>query len=125
MIDHFGINCADFAKAQQFYDRVLGVLGYSRQMDFGQAIGYGRDDHARRRAPRRPTGSSSRVSGEIYSCAARVPMSVLWLRNVLRMRRRVASAIAAKASTGWLSPNKHMSAKRYLCGDICAASSLT
>jgi catechol 2,3-dioxygenase-like lactoylglutathione lyase family enzyme len=43
MIDHFGINCADFAKAQQFYDRVLGVLGYTRQMDFGEAIGYGRD----------------------------------------------------------------------------------
>ena len=38
MIDHFGINCADFAKASAFYDEVLGVLGYSRQMDFGVAI---------------------------------------------------------------------------------------
>ncbi|OHV03864.1 VOC family protein [Mycobacterium talmoniae] len=46
MIDHFGINCADYAKAQQFYDRVLGVLGYTRQLDFGVAIGYGRDGHA-------------------------------------------------------------------------------
>jgi catechol 2,3-dioxygenase-like lactoylglutathione lyase family enzyme len=45
MIDHFGINCADYGKSQQFYDRVLGVLGYSRQMDFGEAIGYGRDGH--------------------------------------------------------------------------------
>src|SRR5450755_1293068 len=26
-----------------FYDTVLGVLGFSRQMDFGVAIGYGRD----------------------------------------------------------------------------------
>lgn len=43
MIDHFGINCADFEKSKDFYDRVLGVLGYSRQMDFGVAIGYGRD----------------------------------------------------------------------------------
>jgi catechol 2,3-dioxygenase-like lactoylglutathione lyase family enzyme len=43
VIDHFGVNCADYAKAQQFYDRVLGVLGYSRQMDVGEAIGYGRD----------------------------------------------------------------------------------
>jgi len=34
-MDHFGINCADFAKAWAFYDEVLGVLGYSRQMDFG------------------------------------------------------------------------------------------
>jgi catechol 2,3-dioxygenase-like lactoylglutathione lyase family enzyme len=45
VIDHFGINCADFAKASAFYDKVLGVLGYSRQMDFGVAIGYGRDGH--------------------------------------------------------------------------------
>jgi catechol 2,3-dioxygenase-like lactoylglutathione lyase family enzyme len=43
VIDHFGINCADYARSQQFYDRVLGVLGYSRQLDFGEAIGYGRD----------------------------------------------------------------------------------
>ena len=43
MIDHFGINCSDWAKSQQFYDTVLGVLGFSRQLDFGVAIGYGRD----------------------------------------------------------------------------------
>jgi catechol 2,3-dioxygenase-like lactoylglutathione lyase family enzyme len=43
MIDHLGINCADYSKSQEFYDMVLGVLGYSRQMDFGVAIGYGRD----------------------------------------------------------------------------------
>jgi catechol 2,3-dioxygenase-like lactoylglutathione lyase family enzyme len=46
VIDHFGINCGDFDKAKQFYDRVLGVLGYTRQMDFGEAIGYGKDGHA-------------------------------------------------------------------------------
>ena len=45
MIDHLGINCADYAKSQEFYDRVLGVLGYSRQMDFGEAIGYGSEGH--------------------------------------------------------------------------------
>ncbi|CRZ16372.1 VOC family protein [Mycolicibacterium neworleansense] len=45
MIDHFGINCTDFTKASQFYDTVLGVLGYSRQMDYGVAIGYGTDGH--------------------------------------------------------------------------------
>ncbi len=43
MIDHIGINCADYPAAQQFYDTVLAVLGYSRQMDVGVAIGYGRD----------------------------------------------------------------------------------
>jgi catechol 2,3-dioxygenase-like lactoylglutathione lyase family enzyme len=43
VIDHFGINCADWDKSKAFYDKVLGVLGYTRQMDFQVAIGYGRD----------------------------------------------------------------------------------
>ena len=43
MIDHFGINCADWDKSKAFYDKVLGVLGYTRQMDFQVAIGYGKD----------------------------------------------------------------------------------
>jgi catechol 2,3-dioxygenase-like lactoylglutathione lyase family enzyme len=42
VIDHIGINCADYPKSQEFYDAVLGVLGFSRQLDFGRA-GYGRD----------------------------------------------------------------------------------
>jgi catechol 2,3-dioxygenase-like lactoylglutathione lyase family enzyme len=43
VIDHFGINCADWDKSKAFYDKVLGVLGYSRQMDYQVAIGYGKD----------------------------------------------------------------------------------
>ncbi len=43
MIDHLGINCSDMAAASAFYDRVLGVLGHRRVMDFGEAIGYGTD----------------------------------------------------------------------------------
>jgi catechol 2,3-dioxygenase-like lactoylglutathione lyase family enzyme len=46
VIDHVGINCADYPKSQQFYDSVLGALGFVRQLDFGRAIGYGRDGHA-------------------------------------------------------------------------------
>lgn len=42
MIDHVGINCADYAKSQRFYDAVLETLGFSRQLDVGPAIGYGR-----------------------------------------------------------------------------------
>lgn len=41
MIDHFGINCTDYARSQEFYDAVLAVLGYTRQLDVGEAIGYG------------------------------------------------------------------------------------
>jgi catechol 2,3-dioxygenase-like lactoylglutathione lyase family enzyme len=43
MIDHFGINCADLGASSAFYDRVLGVLGYSRMVDVGVALGYGAD----------------------------------------------------------------------------------
>lgn len=45
VIDHFGINCADFDRSKEFYDKVLGVLGYTRQMDFGVAVGYGTEGH--------------------------------------------------------------------------------
>ena len=30
VIDHLGINCADWDKSKAFYDKVLGVLGYTR-----------------------------------------------------------------------------------------------
>jgi catechol 2,3-dioxygenase-like lactoylglutathione lyase family enzyme len=43
MIDHFGINCVDLDAAKSFYDTVLATLGYRRQLDFGEAVGYGRD----------------------------------------------------------------------------------
>jgi catechol 2,3-dioxygenase-like lactoylglutathione lyase family enzyme len=43
VIDHLGINCADWEKSKAFYDTVLGVLGYTRQLDYQVAIGYGRD----------------------------------------------------------------------------------
>lgn len=43
MIDHVGLNCSDYAKSQDFYDAVLDVLGYTRQLDVGVAVGYGRD----------------------------------------------------------------------------------
>jgi len=41
MIDHFGIQVADFDAAAHFYDAVFGPLGVGRMMEFGPAIGYG------------------------------------------------------------------------------------
>jgi catechol 2,3-dioxygenase-like lactoylglutathione lyase family enzyme len=41
VIDHLGINCADWEKSKTFYDEVLSVLGYTRQLDYQVAIGYG------------------------------------------------------------------------------------
>jgi catechol 2,3-dioxygenase-like lactoylglutathione lyase family enzyme len=34
VIDHLGINCAGYATSREFYDVVLGVLGFSRQTSF-------------------------------------------------------------------------------------------
>jgi catechol 2,3-dioxygenase-like lactoylglutathione lyase family enzyme len=42
VIDHFGILCADYDRSREFYDAVLGTLGFTRQMDVGPAVGYGR-----------------------------------------------------------------------------------
>ena len=41
MLDHLAIQCADFAASAAFYDAVLGTLGATRIMEFGQGIGYG------------------------------------------------------------------------------------
>lgn len=41
MLDHLSIQCADVAASAAFYDAVLGTLGGSRVMDFGEVIGFG------------------------------------------------------------------------------------
>ena len=41
MLDHLAIQCADVPTAAAFYDAVLAPLGGSRQMDFGEVIGFG------------------------------------------------------------------------------------
>jgi catechol 2,3-dioxygenase-like lactoylglutathione lyase family enzyme len=43
MLDHISIQCADFDASAAFYDSVLGAIGGRRVLDFGDAIGYGRD----------------------------------------------------------------------------------
>ncbi len=43
MLDHLSIQCADVPTAAAFYDAVLAPLGSSRQMDFGEVIGFGVD----------------------------------------------------------------------------------
>ena len=42
MLHHVSVGVSDVARAAQFYDRVLGALGYRRVMEFlPYAIGYG------------------------------------------------------------------------------------
>jgi catechol 2,3-dioxygenase-like lactoylglutathione lyase family enzyme len=41
MIDHVTANVSDFEQAKQFYTRALAPLGYSLQMEFESAAGFG------------------------------------------------------------------------------------
>ena len=43
MLDHVSIQCSDLDASKRFYDAVLGALGGRRVMDFGGAVGYGRE----------------------------------------------------------------------------------
>ena len=46
MMDHFGVQVDDIARAAAFYDAVLEPLGSRRIMDHGVAIGYGSEHPA-------------------------------------------------------------------------------
>ena len=41
MIDHVTANVSDFARAKPFYEQALAPLGYSLQMEFESAAGFG------------------------------------------------------------------------------------
>jgi catechol 2,3-dioxygenase-like lactoylglutathione lyase family enzyme len=41
MIDHVTANVSDFAQAKSFYEQALAPLGYSLQMEFESAAGFG------------------------------------------------------------------------------------
>jgi catechol 2,3-dioxygenase-like lactoylglutathione lyase family enzyme len=66
MIDHLGINCSDLPAAAAFYDRVLGVLGHRRLMDFGEAIGYGTQQPTFWISAQPPQGPAAGPNREIH-----------------------------------------------------------
>ena len=77
MIDHLGINCSDWEKSKDFYDKVLGVLGFTRQLDFGVAIGYGADGHPNFWIADASAGEASGPNREVHvAFAAKNPESV-------------------------------------------------
>ena len=43
MIDHLSLQVRDVAASAAFHDAVLAPLGGRRQMDFGNAVGFGTD----------------------------------------------------------------------------------
>jgi hypothetical protein len=43
VLDHLSIQCSDVAASASFYDAVLAPLRSGRVLDFGEVIGYGRE----------------------------------------------------------------------------------
>lgn len=43
MLDHIGLRTTRLKEMFAFYEAVLAPLGYSKQMDFGVAAGFGKD----------------------------------------------------------------------------------
>ena len=77
MIDHYGINVADLAASTRFYDTVLAVLGFTRQMDFGEAVGYGTEGHPDFWVSSAATGASNRESHLAFAAAQSLGAEVL------------------------------------------------
>ncbi len=71
MIDHFSVQSADVAASAAFYDAVLAPLGGARQMDFGEAVGYGVDGKPEFWIGQQQTGEGFREAHIAFSAADR------------------------------------------------------
>ena len=43
ILDHMTLIVSDFPRSKAFYEKALGPLGITKQMEFGPACGFGRD----------------------------------------------------------------------------------
>lgn len=43
ILDHIGINASDYARSKAFYEKALAPLGVTAVMEYGKAVGFGRD----------------------------------------------------------------------------------
>lgn len=78
MIDHLGVNVADLAASTSFYDTVLAPLGFTRQMDFGEAVGYGTEGHPDFWVSSATRGASNRESHIAFAAADRAAVQAFF-----------------------------------------------
>jgi len=71
MIDHVSVQCADVAASAAFYDAVLGTLGGSRVLDFGDVVGFGEPPTPDFWIGPRVTGEGFRESHIAFSAPSR------------------------------------------------------
>ena len=77
MLDHFGVQAADLERSLTFYDAVLATLGNRRVMDFGEAVGYGRE-RATFWVSRQQTGDGFRESHIAFSAEDRAAVDAFF-----------------------------------------------
>ncbi len=82
MIDHVGLSCTDLAASATFYDEVLAVLGFSRQLDVGPAIGYGADREAPFWISRWPGGGPPREVHVAFAATSRAQVEDFYARAI-------------------------------------------
>lgn len=78
MIDHIGINVDDLDATANFYDATLGALGYSRQLDFGVAIGYGTEGNSTFWISSATEGESNRESHLAFAAKDRAAVDAFF-----------------------------------------------
>ncbi len=78
MIDHLGVNVADLAASARFYDTVLATLGFTRQLDYGEAIGYGTEGHPDFWLSSSAGGTSNRESHIAFTAADRAAVQAFF-----------------------------------------------
>lgn len=71
MIDHVSVQCADVAASAAFYDAVLGALGGSRVLGFGDVVGFGEPPMPDFWIGPRATGEGFRESHIAFSAPSR------------------------------------------------------
>jgi len=82
MLDHLSIQCADMAASAAFYDAVLAAVGGGRIMDFGAAIGYGRDGMPDFWIGQQSTGEGFRESHIAFAAADRAAVDAFFAAAV-------------------------------------------
>jgi catechol 2,3-dioxygenase-like lactoylglutathione lyase family enzyme len=78
MIDHVGMQVADFAASARFYDAALAPLGFGRLMEFGPAIGYGVDGKPFFWISQQQTGDGFRESHIAFMAADRAAVDAFF-----------------------------------------------
>jgi catechol 2,3-dioxygenase-like lactoylglutathione lyase family enzyme len=82
MIDHLSIQCDDIAASAAFYDAVLAPLGGTRQLDFGDTVGYGTAGAPDFWIGQRQTGDGFRESHIAFTAAERAAVRAFFAAAV-------------------------------------------